>query len=403
MALALAACVPEQPPAVAAAPARAMTDAERAQAYPIGAAADYWRPATIIGSFSAMDRIFTARPIAAAPRPLPLRATPPGPPLAVSFTHAGRNWTLDSYLEGTATTAFLALRRDGTVLVERYLHQRRPEDRLTSWSMAKTVTAILVGLALADGRIASLDDPAGRYVPGLAGSAYAEVPIRHLLTMASGVGFNETYDAPGTDIARLALASFQGQGRGGVASVNWITARAAEPGTRFNYASADTQVLGLVLAAATGQSVAAMTEARIWQPMGAEAAASWLIDAAGQEATFCCMNVTLRDFGRLGLLMANQGRALDGRQVLPADWVRVMGERLAPGAPGGGYGYQTWVGNDPNYAVFRGVHGQWIIVDRGSGIVIVRTAALAQSSSPEDAALTAAMARALIARATGGS
>jgi CubicO group peptidase (beta-lactamase class C family) len=381
--------------------AQAPDDRSREITYPIGSAADYWRPGSLVGSHSAMDRLFPARRVAAAPAPSALRRGPETDP-GISFFHASRSWTLDSYLEGSASTALLVLRRDGTVLVERYLHQRRPDDRFTSWSMAKTVVAMLVGLAVADGRIRSLDDLAAAYVPALANTAYAPVTIRHLLTMSSGVAFDETYDRPNTDIARLAQAALQGRSRGGIATVEWIQQRTAEPGTRWYYASADTQVLGLVLRSAIGQPLAEALEKRIWQPMGAEAGASWLLDASGHEAAYCCLNATLRDYGRLGLLLLNEGRSLAGRQVLPAAWVReMMTPAAAPGAPGGGYGYQMWLGRDGS-AAFRGVRGQWISVDRQAGLVVVRLAAGTRSRDPDDNALTGAMLRAVSARFAGG-
>ena len=379
--------------------AQSVVDPAREITYPIGTSADYRRPRNLIGSHSAMDRLFPARQLRAAGNAVPLARSAGAEP-AVAFTHAGRNWTLDSYLEGSGSTAFLALRRDGTVQIERYLHQRRPEDRFTSWSMAKTVTAMLVGLAVADGRIRSLDDPVSAYLPALAGSAHGPVTIRQLLTMTSGVAFDETYDRRDTDIARLAQLALGGRG-GGLATVDWLRRREAEPGTRWHYASADTQVLGLVLRAATGRPLAAMLEERIWQPMGAEAGASWLVDASGQEAAYCCLNATLHDYGRLGLLLLNEGRALDGRQVLPAAWVREMTTPSAPGAPGGGYGFQTWIARDGS-AAFRGVRGQWIHVDRRRGLVIVRLAAREQSRDDADNALTSAMIRAVSARLGGG-
>ncbi|WP_270935185.1 serine hydrolase domain-containing protein [Falsiroseomonas oryzae] len=402
-ALAAAACVPQAGLPVAsgqgAAPAGS---ASREWTYPVGSMSDYTSTRNLIGSHTAMDRIFQSRPIAAASAPLPLRPGPDPTP-EIRFSHGGRDWTLDSYLAATSTTAFLALRRDGTIVVERYLHQRRPEDRFASWSMAKTVVAMLVGLAVQDGRIRSLDDPVSAYVPGLADSAHGPVPIRHVLTMSSGVGFEEAYGRPGSDISRLALGSLHGHARGGVATVDWISRRAAQPGALFNYASADTQVLGLVLSAATGQSLAALTEERIWRPMGAEFPANWLIDRAGQEVAFCCMNAALRDYGRLGLLMANDGRALDGRQVLPAAWVQAMMTPSAgAGAPGGGYGYQMWLSTGVEYASFFGVRGQQISVHRASGMVFVRTAANDQESNPADRLFLGSLVRAMVAQfATG--
>jgi CubicO group peptidase (beta-lactamase class C family) len=357
--------------------------------WPVGTADTMFQTPMLVGSFSAMDRILPARRIAAPPAAQPLRpAATPLPELR--WTAAGRDWTIERYLEDTMTTGLLLLKRDGTILLERYARGREPADRFASWSMAKTVTAMLTGLALARGEIRSLDEPAVTYVPALAGSPYAEVPIGDLLTMSSGVAWDETYSGWGSDPGRLSAASYARRNPGGAASVAHVTRRRHPTGTAFNYNSADTQVLGLVLAAAVRQSLAQQVEERLWRPMGAEADASWQIDSTAQEAAFCCLNATLRDFGRLGLLLANGGRALDGRQVLPPGWAERMmtppAPHLEPGRLGGnrpgGYGYQTWTSADGRSASFVGVHGQRIDVNRPSGVVLVRTAA-DPSAAPE--------------------
>jgi CubicO group peptidase (beta-lactamase class C family) len=325
------------------------------------------------GSFTAMDRIFLARRVAAAatPRPLP-RAEAPFPPVTF-MTGDGHTTSLDAWLETSSTSAFLVMRKDGTILLERYLQERRPTDRFTSWSMGKTVIGMLTGIAVAEGAIRSLDDPAGAYVPGLAGTAYAEVPIRDLLHMTSGVLFREEYmvRVRGSDPQQLAQGTFHGIGPGGPAALSFLRQRAAPPGQVFNYASADTQALGLVLTAATGQSIAAYLEQRIWQPMGAEAEASWLVDRAGQEAAFCCLNATLRDYGRLAMLLANGGR-VGTQQVLPEAWARDMLQVRGGVSPF--YAYQIWRTPAMSGALFRGVHGQWIAIRQFDDLIIVRLA-----------------------------
>ena len=185
--------------------------------------------------------------------------------------------------------------------------------------MAKTVTSMLVGIAIEEGRIRSIDDRPSEYVPALAGTAYGATPIRHLLTMSSGVRFREDYSGR-DDVAQLVADTFRGVGPGGPPAVTAYNERDAAPGTRFAYASAETQVLGLVVRAAVGRPVAAYLSEKIWQPMGAEADASWLIDRTGQESTYCCLNAVLRDYGRLGLLLASDGRVGD-RQVIPKAWL----------------------------------------------------------------------------------
>jgi CubicO group peptidase (beta-lactamase class C family) len=241
---------------------------------------------------------------------------------------------------------------------------------------------MLIGIAIAEHRIHSVDDPAAAYVPALAGTEYGRTPLRHLLQMSSGVRFLEEYSGR-DDVTKLAMDTFWLRGPGGPAAVSQFNERIAPSGTRYSYASAETQVLGVVLAQAVGRSVSAYLQEKIWQPMGAEADASWLVDRAGQEATFCCFNAVLRDWGRLGLLLAHEGN-WRGRQIIPAAWIReatsVRPEQsyLAPRTATRffGYGYQTWIFPDePRTFALLGIRGQTIYVDPSRRLVMVHTAA----------------------------
>jgi len=336
-----------------------------------------YHPRNFVGAFSHHDRIWEHRTVlrAVAPRPLQRAAAEP----AVRYRHGGRERTLDDYLEHNPATGLLVMQGD-SILVERYRYGRHDRHRLASFSMAKTVTAMLVGVALAEGRLRSLDDPAGAYVPELAGSAYGKTSIRHLLQMSSGVRFRESGGGP--DIGRLWLDTVGHMGPGGAHALRPFDERARQPGALFAYASAETQLLGLVVSRAVARPLAEYLQQKIWQPMGAEADASWLVDAAGQEAAYCCLNAVLRDYARLALLLADDGRR-DGREIIPAAWVReattVPEDRpdlhgVWPDT-GFGYGYQTWVFPGPRrmFALI-GVHGQAIYVDPASRLVLVHTA-----------------------------
>jgi CubicO group peptidase (beta-lactamase class C family) len=244
--------------------------------------------------------------------------------------------------------------------------------------MAKTVVAMLIGIALSESKL-GIDDPAAKYVPELKGHPYGETSLRDLLTMSSGVAFREDYDGK-DDVAVLGRKTFGQQGPGGAETVSTFRTRAAPAGTKFYYASAETQVLALVLRAAVGKPLAEYLSEKIWQPMGAEADATWLVDAGGYELGYAGLNATLRDWGRLGLLLANDG-ALDGRQIIPAAWVREATTAQAPHLKVGvatkfnGYGYQTWLIHPQKrmFALF-GVRGQAIFVDPETKVVIVHTA-----------------------------
>jgi CubicO group peptidase (beta-lactamase class C family) len=326
-----------------------------------------------IATFSRMDEIFPTRKVAKAAERLALRRVQAEPSIRV-----GLFGNLDSYLGNNRTTGLLVLKGD-TILVERYQYDRKPEHRMMSFSMAKTLVALMVGIALEERKIASIDDRADQYVPELRGTAYGETPIRHLLTMSSGIRFSEAHDGTGDNVT-LGRASQGWQSAGGAATVAAFRTRDAAPGERYNYVSADTQVLGLVLRAATGTTMAEYLTEKIWQPMGAEAEAAWVIDRGGYETAFSSFSATLRDWGRLGMLLANGG-ALNGRQIVPAAWLREQTRGQARYRSSGrfdpydGYGYQTWIIPGGGQFALSGFRGQTVYVDPKSKLVMVHTAA----------------------------
>jgi len=371
--------------------------------YPKGERATFLRAQSLVGSHSHLDELFEGRVIGKAATPSRLLRAASEP--AIPWEFKGEALTLDAYLARNPTTGLLIARGD-TILVERYQYDRHDRHRFTSWSMAKTVTSMLIGIALAEGRIRSVDDLAAAYVPELGGTQYGRTSLRHLLQMSSGVRFVEEYSGD-DDVMKLARATFAKRGEGGVAAVLPFNERLVPAGTRFYYASIETEVLGLVLRNAVGRPVAAYLEEKIWQPMGAEADATWLVDRSGQEATFCCINAVLRDYARLGLLLAHEGN-WRGRQLIPAAWIRdattVRADQphLRPGIAASffGYGYQTWIfpGERRMFALL-GVRGQSIFVDPQSRLVMVHTAVRKQEAAGpgprESTALWAAAVRGL--------
>ncbi len=331
-----------------------------------------------VGAFSHYDQIFEGRTVrrAAVPSRLGRAATEP----ILRYEYQGKTLTLDDYLARDAATGLLIARGD-TILVERYQYARNDRHRFTSFSMAKTVTAMLIGIAIAEGRIRSVDDQAEAYVPALADTEYGRTSIRYLLEMSSGVRFIERYSGR-DDVSRLWENTVVQFGPGGADAVKPFNERLRRGGTTFAYSSAETQVLGLVLRGAVDRPVADYLQEKIWQPMGAEADATWLIDRSGQEATYCCLNAVLRDYARFGLLLAQDGR-LGDRQIIPAEWVLAATTvppdswHLKPYAatPDFGYGYQTWIFPGPRRMfALRGLHGQVIAVDPSSRLVMVHTA-----------------------------
>ncbi|MDP2702221.1 MAG: serine hydrolase [Candidatus Rokubacteria bacterium] len=360
-----------------------------ANGYPIGDRSTFYDIPVLVGSHSHLDEVFEARLIHKPPTPSRLvRVAEP----AIAWKFQGLDLTLDDYLARNPATGLLIARGD-TVFVERYQYGRTDRHRFTSWSMAKTVTAMLIGIAIAEGRIRSVDDLAAAYVPALSGTEYGRTSLRHLLQMSSGVRFTENYSGS-DDVMRLVFDTYLLQGAGGVGAVTSFNDRERPAGTKFSYASVETQVLGLVLRAVVGRPVAAYLEEKIWQPIGAESDATWLIDNSGQEATFCCLNAVLRDYARLGLLLAHDGN-WRGRQIIPAAWimeattVREDQPHLRPGRATRfwGYGYQTWIypypfSDERRMFAFQGVRGQAISVDPRSRLVMVHTAVRKQSVDP---------------------
>jgi len=285
----------------------------------------------------------------------------------------------DVFAERTFTNAMLVL-KDGQIVFEDYRNRMLPETRHTAFSMSKTITAMLTGIALDRGEIASLDDPAQKYVPQLSGTGYDGVTIRQILQMRSGVDYEERYDFGDNP-------SFAGRLHEQAIILNEMrfadgaleTTRANEPGSRFNYSTLDTMVLGWILEEATGETLEAQMEQRIWQKLGAEADGFWLADGPpgnGRALNGMGFNATLRDFARLGQMMLDGGMRGETR-ILPEGWVAQMTEMVPTGAPEGagfpGYGFQTWkIDELPGSYSAVGLAGQFIYVHPESRTVIVK-------------------------------
>lgn len=332
----------------------------------------------MVGFHSHYDLTRPVRGVATAAMPSVLKRAPAE--IAPVYGYDGRIKTLTDYLGAHPVTGLL-IARDDTILFEHYQYARTDRDRFMTWSMAKTITGLLVGIALSEGAIHSIDDPAMRYVPELAGTEYGATPIRALLQMSSGIAFRETYQ-PGDDTTKLAMAVFPPDAPGALAAVRQFDTRAAPPATRFNYSSADSEALGLVVSRAVGMPLAQYLATRVWQKLGAEADAAWAIDPSGQELGYCCISATLRDWARLGLMLANDGQ-WNGQQIVPQQWIldpTTVASRdsyLAPGrlSPILGYGYQMWIsaGERRRFSLI-GIHGQSMLIDPVSKLVLVHTA-----------------------------
>jgi len=331
-----------------------------------------------VGALSHYDALFPARTIAAPKQPVQLARAATEP--AIRYGFAGLDLTLDDYLDRRPVTGLL-IAKDNRILIERYQYGRTDTDRLTSFSMAKSVVGLLIGIALKEGAIRSVDDLAETYVPGLKDTEYGRTPIKALLLMASGVGFSEDYANRSSDIYTLARLTLEQDPAGSLAAVKQFNTRSTAPGARFSYSSAETVVLGLVLAAATKRTISDYAAEKLWQPLGAEADATWIIDATGQEVAFAYVNAVLRDWARLGLMLANRGN-WQGKTVVPEDWLTASAANALPTEPLlAKYGYQIWYSADTKRFSLRGLRGQYVLVDPDLKLVLVQTAL--SSSDPE--------------------
>lgn len=342
-----------------------------------------------VGSWSALDRVpgVLSETVRRGPSvsPLPKSAEP----TPVKYRYRNMGYSLDDYLERRRVTGLLIL-KNGEIVAEHYRYGRTEEARFLSFSMAKSVTSLLIGAALQRGLIASLDDLASQYAKTLEGSAYGATSIRHLLRMSSGVTFTERYDG-NDDVSKLS----RGFATGNPSMNNVLRSfndRHSPAGEKFVYASAETEVLGRVLTGATGRSLADLTSEWLWRPLGAEQDAFWCNSRDRQAGAYFCFNATLRDWGRLGVLMANDGQ-VGGQQIISADYLREATDiarqplAFAPykATPYFGYGYQMWLHplKERSFA-FQGVHGQSVFVQPATGIVMVQTAVYAQASGQQD-------------------
>lgn len=339
-------------------------------------------PEKRLENFRHMDRIFPSRPIAAGDEKFEFNRDER--PLALSYLFQEQQHSLDEFLERVSGTGLLIIKND-VIVHERYMNGGSESSNFTSWSVAKSFVSTLVGMALGDGLIQSLDEPISDYVPELKGSGYEGVAIRHVLQMSSGVAFDETYDNRFSDIQQFFVQVFVLGRRADAMMASY--AKAMPPGQEHHYASVDTQALGMLLQRLYKKPLATLLSERIWQPLGMEAEAYWNIDQAdeeGMEIAFCCINARLRDYAKLGRLYLQQGN-WNGEQLLPANWVQEAttpnAPHLEPGASPHGYGprgyaYQWWVPENYQREYFAaGVWGQFIYVSEPDDLIIVRTSA----------------------------
>lgn len=332
-----------------------------------GSMLDWSEAETLIG-FRRVEEIFPTVPVARGERVHELRAA--ALPLQPEWVWQGRRWTVDEYMQAHRVTGLLVLAGD-EILLQRHAFDRAADDRWVSFSVAKSLTSTLAGAAIADGHIEGLDAALTDTVPELRGTAYDDVTVRQLLTMTSGVAWNEDYTDPEADVAQI-FAEPMVDGQSPILSYLGRLPRAHAPGEQFTYNTGETELVGILVARAVGRGLADYLSARIWAPLGMERDALWQIHEDGQETGGCCLNFTLRDQGRLARFILADG-VIDGERVLPEGWLQEASAPQVDFGNGQGYGFQWWT-RDGTFSA-RGIFGQKIMIDPELDLTVVVNAA----------------------------
>ena len=363
------------------APRVAPVAANEAKLRQVGAAVLFWSQAERDANFPAMEKLFPVHPVKRGSRVRPL---PNGTPLAIPAAE------VDAFM-AKQNVAGLIVVRDGKVLLERYARALTREGRWTSFSVAKSFTSTLVGAAIRDGFIKSVDEPVTRYIPELVGSGYDGVTIAQLLTMTSGVRWNEDYTDPTSDVARMFSAPVPAGMDPTVAYMRTLP-RESTPGEKWVYKTGETNLIGVLVRNATKKPLATYLSETVWKRYGMESDAYWMTDQTGQEVSGCCLSVSLRDYARMGMLALEGGKG-----IVRPDWFAQATAAKAPvGRPGYGYGYQWWTYPEGRYGA-NGIFGQNILVDPSRRLVIAIISAWPKATDRQLSADRAAFQERLVA------
>ncbi|MEH6810083.1 MAG: serine hydrolase [Hyphomonas oceanitis] len=299
---------------------------------------------------------------------------PDGEPLVLDMD-------MDAYLASNRTAGLVIL-QDGKVRLERYALGFRDNGRWTSFSVAKSLTSTLVGAAIKDGAIKSLNDPVSDYIDELSGSAYADVTVEQLLTMTSGIAWNEDYGDPNSDVAQFDKQPAE-TGKSATATYMATLPRAHPAGEVWNYSTGETNLIGILVIRATGKPLAEYLSEKVWQPYGMQQDATWLLSEDGYEISGCCIQAAVRDFARFGQFILDGG-AVNGQPVLPEGWLeKATQKQVSYGAPGEGYGYQWWTWDDGSFQA-DGIFGQGIFIDPARSLVIASNSSWTSALGDKD-------------------
>lgn len=330
-----------------------------------------WPPAKRERYIAALDSFFLTRTVKAG---LAAHLLDRGRPLAAFETGGVHARYFEQFMTAQRVRGVLVL-QGGKIRLERYVSPHSRTTRWNSFSVAKSITSTLVGAAMKDGYIRSLDDPVTRYIKLLRGSAYDVVTVRQLLTMTSGVKWNEDYTDVNSDVARMYA---QPPDAGFDMTVSYVRKlpREAPPGTKWVYKTSETNLVGVLVAEATGKQLADYLSEKIWRAYGMERDAEWMIDDVGHEQGGCCLAMTLRDYGRFGQFILD-GARLNGKPIVADNWLSEATRTQVSTGPGSGYGYQWWTRDDGTFEG-RGIYGQTLHIDPARRLVIVINSATEQ-------------------------
>jgi len=331
----------------------------------------FWSVPQRDAAFRALDRIsllakWHVIPASSAPKPLPQ-----GEPLKLPID-------LDAYMASQRSAAIVVL-QGGKLRIERYGLDFDKDGRWTSFSVAKSFTSTLVGAALRDGFIKSMDDKVSDYIPDMKGSAYDDVSVRQLLTMTSGVRWNEDYGDPKSDVAQFNNHKPEA-GVDALVSYMRKLPREAPAGTRWHYSTGETNLVGILVNQATKKPLADYLYEKVWNPAGMEQQATWLLSKTGNEISGCCIQAATRDFARFGQFVLDGAKA-GGQSIVPDGWLaEATSGQASTGQPGRAYGYQWWTYDTGAFAA-RGIFGQGIFIDPKRKLVIASNANWAAGAS----------------------
>ncbi len=330
----------------------------------------FWTQDQRDNGFRAMEKIVKTNTVAAGG---PVRQLTQGAPIKLDLD-------LDALMQHQRNAGLIII-QDGKIRFEKYALGFGAQGRWTSFSVAKSLTSTMVGAAVRDGYIKSLEDKVTVYMPDLRGSAYDDVTVRQLLTMTSGVRWNEDYTDPQSDVA---LFNLQKPETGVDLTVSYMRKlpREAPAGSKWVYKTGETNLIGVLVSSATGKTLSAYLSEKVWKPYGMEQDAAWMLGATNHEISGCCVSATLRDYARFGMFILDGGVA-GGKKVLPDDWLpQATAKQADIDVPGRGYGFQWWTNDDGSFAA-QGIFGQGIFIDPKRKLVIASNGNWPTATDPE--------------------